>query len=115
MFVVNMFWYLLLAHFIGDYPLQTDWMVRFKTHWYGLALHLLIHMATTLVLVLWIGGQDLVLLRYLIALLVIHLAIDVFKNQISARYPDHFVSAYFFDQFLPLAFYLWDCIFDRFE
>ena len=102
MFVVNMFWYLLLAHVLGDYPLQTDWMVKFKTQWYGLALHILTHTATIIVVVFLVGGQDLVVLHYLITLLFIHLAIDLFKNRISAHYPDRFVQAYFFDQLLHL-------------
>ena len=46
-----MFWTLLLAHFIGDYFLQTDWMVRNRDKFWVLTLHASIHLGVMLLLI----------------------------------------------------------------
>ena len=39
---------LLLAHLLADFPLQTDWIYKFKNnHWFGVLLHAMIHVTVT--------------------------------------------------------------------
>lgn len=94
-----MFWYLLLAHLIGDYPLQTGWIVQKKRLWWGRALHVSIHLAVLLAVV-WpaTGG----LWPYLVALAVLHYGIDTLKNGISQRWPKRVNGPYLADQGLHL-------------
>ena len=58
MLFADMFWYLLLAHFVGDYPLQTDWMVKFKSKWFGLGSHIVAHVFSIYLIVFFFGQQD---------------------------------------------------------
>lgn len=99
-----MFWILFLCHLIADYPLQTDGMVKAKQHLNGLILHTSIHLATMLIVVVGIIGLDAeIILIYLLALAVLHFAIDVFKN-LSRRFdPNIVIPFYFLDQVLHIA------------
>jgi hypothetical protein len=43
--------HLILAHFLADYPLQSDGMVAYKSkHFAGIVLHSLVHVATSVLL-----------------------------------------------------------------
>lgn len=95
----SVFWMLMLAHLIGDYPLQPDWMVRAKQTWRGLTLHVGVHLAMLLILA---GAARSVLWPYLLGLAVIHFAIDSFKNWLGRVRPDWVSGPYIFDQFLHL-------------
>jgi len=79
-----MFYYLLLAHLLADYPLQPDWVVSKKKHWGVLALHILIHFITSVIIV-WIfsSSTGLSTWPYLLLLAGIHLLIDSIKNRLS--------------------------------
>lgn len=92
-----MFWTLGLAHLIGDYPLQTDRLVRAKRHWPGLALHVAIHLAVMLLLT---GRDSLVVWPQLLVLAAAHFAIDSLKNFESIRWPRFVVVPYILDQVL---------------
>lgn len=90
-------WALLLAHLLGDYPLQPNWMVGIKRSWAGLALHVLTHLAALLVL----ARPSLMLVwPYLLGLSLVHFIIDVLKNQVWQRWPDRVVGPYLLDQAL---------------
>lgn len=95
----NVFWMLMLAHLIGDYPLQPDWMVRAKQTWPGLMVHVSVHLAVLLILA---GTGRSVLWPFLLALAAIHFAIDTFKNWLGRVRPDWVSGPYIFDQFLHL-------------
>lgn len=97
--MTSLFWMFVLAHLLGDYPLQTDWLVSVKRTWWGLALHVGIHL---LVLVILAGRGLPILWPYLVALAVIHYAIDSFKNWLSRARPRWVNGPYIFDQFLHL-------------
>ncbi len=90
-----MFWYLLLAHFLGDYPLQSDWMVAHRKRIVVRLLHGAIHfgvmalLTVTVVLRTW---------PYLLLLTVIHMLIDFGKTWITPRLPAWRVPLYFIDQ-----------------
>ena len=95
----NVFWLLLLAHLVGDYPLQPDWMVQAKKTWPGLTLHVGVHLALLLLLA---GTGRPVLWPFLIALAAMHFAIDAFKNWFGRVRPELISGSYIFDQFLHL-------------
>ncbi|MFW6068906.1 MAG: DUF3307 domain-containing protein [Chloroflexota bacterium] len=92
-----MFWTLSLAHLIGDYPLQTDSLVRAKRHWWGLTLHVAIHLALMLLLA---GRDSLIVWPQLLALAAAHFAIDALKNYEARRWPHLVVTSYTIDQIL---------------
>ncbi len=94
------FWALLLAHLLGDYPLQPNWMVGIKRTWAGLGLHTLTHLAVLLVLA---RPSLIVVWPYLIGLSFVHLGIDLFKNEVWRRRPDWVVGPYLFDQVLHVT------------
>ena len=65
--------YLILAHFLADFPFQSRWLVTYKkSHFAGVALHGLTHLVTSAVLLLpflkqgkvWIGIGLIQLYRY---------------------------------------------------
>lgn len=90
---------LLLAHLIGDYPLQPGWMVRAKNHLPGLLLHVGIHLICLLLLA---GRGAFVLWPYLVGLAVCHFAIDAFKAFLGRWRPNWITGPYLFDQLLHL-------------
>ena len=95
-----MFWTLLLAHFIGDYPLQTDAMVIAKQRLPGLCLHIAVHLVVMLVFLIGILGFDLNDLWGMItAIAAAHFLIDWGKTQAGKRWPDVIVVPYVLDQF----------------
>ncbi|MEZ4771374.1 MAG: DUF3307 domain-containing protein [Caldilineales bacterium] len=95
----SVFWMLMLAHLVGDYPLQPDWMVQAKRTWRGLTLHVGVHLAMLLLLA---GTGRPVLWPFLLALAAMHFAIDAFKNWLNRVRPAAVSGSYIFDQFLHL-------------
>ena len=96
-----MFWSLLLAHFIADYPLQTDKIVLGKKHWRGLTRHVAIHLVTMLVLIIGIIGADWrVAGPFILALTAIHFALDAGKSRLSKHKPQWVIVPYLLDQVL---------------
>jgi hypothetical protein len=93
------FWLLVFAHFVADYPLQSNWMVRAKRTWPGLTLHVGIHLITLLVM-MWPGTRS--LWPQILALAGIHFAIDAFKNLMARLRPTWVVAPYLWDQGLHL-------------
>ncbi|MEZ4732600.1 MAG: DUF3307 domain-containing protein [Caldilineaceae bacterium] len=49
---MHLFITLLIAHLFADFPLQTNKLAKLKeTHWVGVLLHVLVHMAVTMLLI----------------------------------------------------------------
>ena len=92
-----MFWFLVLAHLIADYPLQPTWMVSNKTRWSVLALHALIHFAVGLLVV---GSARSNIGLQLLVLALIHLVIDLGKNSLNRLRPKWVIMPYLVDQLL---------------
>lgn len=90
-----MFYHLLLAHLLGDYPLQPTWLLREKKRLRGLLLHAGIHFFT-LVIVVGISRADLWPMLFLLA--TVHFAIDYAKNSYAKRNPDQVTGPYLLDQ-----------------
>lgn len=99
-----MIWHILLAHFLADYLLQPDWLVRAKRHPWGLGLHIFIHLIVMLVLVL--PGLALVW-PYVLLLAAIHLLIDLGKNKLNAWRPEWVIGPYAVDQILHFISIWW--------
>ncbi len=91
-----MFWYLVLAHFIADYPLQTDRLVKAKRHYGGLMLHVGVHLVVMLAIV------GLPAWPYLLGLTFIHFGIDFAKNLVSHYKPTWIIIPYLVDQLLHI-------------
>ncbi|MGB0653206.1 MAG: DUF3307 domain-containing protein [Thermoplasmatota archaeon] len=81
---------LLLAHLVGDFVLQTDWVWRNKRRLWGLLLHGAIHAALVLAaLGPWIAAGDLATatsLRVAAAVGYLHILIDAVKTRGPAAY-----------------------------
>lgn len=90
-----MFWFLYLAHLLGDYPLQPGWLVDAKRRLTGLTLHISIHLALLLAIV---GPLRLGIWPQLVVLAAVHFTIDLVKMQLSRVRPDWIVAPYFIDQ-----------------
>ncbi len=90
-----MFWYLGLAHLLGDYPLQPDWIVRHKTKFWVLLLHVSIHFAVMLAI---FYPASAVLWPYLLALTAVHFGIDAAKNWFRIHRPAWISWPYLIDQ-----------------
>ncbi len=90
-----MFWQLLLAHLLADFPLQPLWLVRSKQFFWGLAVHGTVHFLTLLLVV---GSARGVIWPQLLALALIHFTIDLLKYRLSSRRPAWVTAPYFIDQ-----------------
>ncbi len=95
-----MFWQLLLAHFIADYPLQPNWMVRAKRRPAVLGLHVTVHFLVSALLVfpyffsVWWG---------LLVLAIVHYVIDYLRLRYKPHRPGAGSAAYVVDQLLHYA------------
>ena len=94
-----MFWVLLLAHFLADYPFQPTWMVRNKTEVGVLSLHAGIHFGIMLALT-WPGLS--LIWPYLLLLTCIHFLTDAGKNWFTVNRPSWSTGSYLIDQVLHI-------------
>ncbi len=99
-----MFWGLVLAHFLADYPLQNSWMVNAKRHWKGLLVHVSMHVVV-MCLLAWGAWAE--AWRYILVLAVIHYAIDTLKNFVNVQKPQWVIGPYLFDQALHMLSIYW--------
>jgi hypothetical protein len=90
-----MFWQLLLAHLLADFPLQPRWLVEAKQRPDGLVLHVGIHFLTTLLLV---GDLRWQLLPPVVALALVHFVIDLAKYRLAVIRPAWVTLPYLIDQ-----------------
>jgi hypothetical protein len=95
-----MFWILFLAHLLGDYPFQPNWLVANKRHTWALLLHGAIHFMFVFVLV---GQSRLQLLPQLLVLAVAHIIIDATKTSLSTKQSLSMQSSYLLDQAIHLV------------
>jgi hypothetical protein len=92
-----MFWRLLLAHFLGDYPLQPDWMNARKDKIWGLALHISVHWVTAFLLV---GPDRLAVWLPVTVLAGVHFFMDWFRTSMTQFWASRKSLAYVVDQVL---------------
>jgi sterol desaturase/sphingolipid hydroxylase (fatty acid hydroxylase superfamily) len=99
-----MFWPLLLAHLIADYPLQSDWMVQAKKSLPGLALHVAVHLWTLLIILnVFLPFAWRATLPTVLAVVILHFAIDTWKNIFNRRWPQWVIAGYLQDQTLHVT------------
>jgi len=98
-----MFWLLLLGHFLADYPLQTDGMVRAKKRIAGLLMHVFIHFVTLFILLSTMTTLE-TNINLVLALSIssLHLGIDHWKNVLCRLRPTWVIFSYIQDQVLHL-------------
>lgn len=94
-----MFWHLLLAHLIGDYPLQSEWLIENKRSLWGLTLHIAIHLAVTLLIV---GSASAEAWPKILVLALIHFLLDFTKSLFGNRWPKQGALQYVVDQLLHI-------------
>ncbi len=90
-----MFWNLLLAHLIGDFLLQTEWMVQNRNKFWVLTLHVSIHLGLMLLL---IGETRSEYWPMLTLLTLIHMGQDALKITLVRKKPGWSVPAFIVDQ-----------------
>ena len=95
-----MFWFLLLAHFFADYPLQTNWIVVNKNRSWVLFLHVFIHFLISLIFVLIYARE---VWPFVILLAIIHYLIDTGKYYFKKTRPNWVVAPYIIDQSIHLV------------
>lgn len=95
-----MVWTLILAHFLGDFPLQPNWMVRQKSEFWVISLHVGIHFVLMFLLV---GQARLLIWPYLLLLTLVHLGQDHLKIILTARWPALLVPLFILDQIFHYA------------
>lgn len=99
-----MFWPLLLAHLIADYPLQSDWMVQAKKSLPGLTLHVAVHLwALLIILNVCLPFAWRATLPTVLAVVILHFGIDAWKNMFNRRWPRWVIGGYLQDQTLHVA------------
>ncbi|MFN2147478.1 MAG: DUF3307 domain-containing protein [Anaerolineales bacterium] len=94
------FWRLLLAHLLADFPLQPNSLVRLKDRPAGLAIHLGIH-AGVMVAVLWPAAST--LWPGLLGLVIFHGLLDRAKIRSAVRLGLSEPGAYLLDQAVHLG------------
>jgi Protein of unknown function (DUF3307) len=95
-----MFWYLLFAHLLADYPFQSNWMVMQKARFRILLLHIVIHLVTLLVVV---GAARRFVWQYLLLLVLVHFSVDLAKNYVNKIQPAWIIGPYIVDQLVHYA------------
>jgi hypothetical protein len=100
-----MLWWLLLAHFVADYPLQTNWIIKNKQRLSVLGLHALIHLGCMAGVILLHPVQQNSfghLWPYLLLITAVHFLVDYGKGRLWAVRPNWVVWPYLIDQVLHI-------------
>ena len=96
-----MFWKILLAHFLADFVLQPDWMIRHKHKSAILLLHGGVFFA--LCLLFLVNFLDWLLVCGLGILAGLHIIIDYLKNRLKPKLAARGAALFLIDQGLHLA------------
>ena len=95
-----MFWNLLLAHLIGDFLLQTDWMVRNRDKFWVLSIHVSIHLFAMLLLI----GEARTNYWFLLTLItLIHFGQDALKIFVVHKLRTWSIPLFIVDQILHIS------------
>ena len=101
-----MFFTLVLAHFLGDYLFQPNWMASRKNKFWVLILHVSIHL---LLMVLLVGSVRFQVWPQLLMLMFVHLFLDWLKISLTNNWRSQRVPLYFMDQTIHL-FTIWGTV-----
>ncbi len=100
---MNLLFYFLLIHFLADYPLQSNALIKLKVKSYlGVFLHCCIHLALLILILfpflhlqnVWIGIG---------VIFITHNIIDFIKIKLDKKYPNRRLIHYAIDQITHLA------------
>lgn len=95
---------LLFCHFLADYPLQTEALVKAKSRLQGLCVHVAIHFLTMTVVTIGVLQLDPAsVLPAILVLTVCHFLIDAWKAWLNRLRPRWVIFAYLQDQLLHLV------------
>jgi hypothetical protein len=94
-----MIWYLLLAHFLGDFLLQTNWIAKKKENILVLTLHIAILLSLMLILA---GQYRNILWPYLLLIAGTHFIQDRTKIQMTNKNQKHQLLFFFIDQLVHI-------------
>lgn len=98
-----MFYYLLLAHLLADYPLQSTWMVNNKDRWGVVIIHACIQFLTSFILVLVFNSAVAATIwPYLLVLALVHFLIDSIKTVVIRYRPNWVKILYILDQLVHI-------------
>jgi len=93
---MNLIATLLIGHLIADFPLQTDWIYRYKTEsWVGILLHVIIHLFVTALLIQPLSTA----IPLLLLLGILHFITDYMKVRLS---PKRQATGFLIDQFVHI-------------
>jgi hypothetical protein len=95
-----MFWNLVLAHLIGDFLFQSDWMANNRDKIWVLSIHGGIHLG---LLILLSGLSKSIPWLMIIVLALIHISQDAIKVNLIRKLPDWTATAFVLDQILHLG------------
>lgn len=101
-----MFWTLLLAHLLGDFVFQTDWMVKKRDTFWVLTLHAMIHFVTMFIVVGWVRFA---IWPYLLLIAAWHFIQDRIKNYFTHKRPTSIGMSFIIDQGVHI-FVIWAVI-----
>lgn len=83
---MTLIYVLLVAHFVGDFILQSDWMAIHKSkRWDALAFHVLAYGGVLAVVVVVVPGDSPQALWFLAANMAAHFVQDAITSRINAR------------------------------
>jgi hypothetical protein len=99
MFADTIFWHLLFAHLLSDYPLQSEWLIENKRSPWGIGLHVSIHFVVMFILV---GPAREAIWPKLILLTGVHFLLDFGKGALAGRWPKRAIAQYAIDQLLHI-------------
>ena len=111
---MNLFWLLILAHFIADFPLQSDKIFALKSQYrWGLLPHIFISFMTNLVVAFpYIGFKNFWLAILFLA--IIHFLLDWMKIVLIQKWLNDSLFTFLLDQVLHVLS-IWICCFYLFN
>ncbi len=111
---MNLFWLLILAHFIADFPLQSDKIFALKSKYsWGLLPHIFISFMTNLVVAFpYVGFKN--FWFALLFLATIHFLLDWLKILLTKKLLNDSMFTFLLDQILHI-FFIWISCFHLFD
>jgi len=108
---MNLFWLLILAHFIADFPLQSDKIFALKSKYkWGLIPHIIISFITNLFIAFpYLGFKDFWFAVLFLA--IIHFLLDWLKILFTKKFLNDSMFIFLLDQMLHIFFIWLTCLY----
>lgn len=95
-----MFWHLILAHILADYPLQSDWLVENKRSLWASGIHIATHLGVMFIIV---GSARTMIWPQLLVLTFFHFLMDWTKTSLGNLWPGGLSVQYIVDQLIHIG------------